>query len=121
VALVQGDVRDPGAVLAAASVRPDAVVATFVLSLLADQTGLWTAVDEVALERPVRVALAELGEPNRAPRVLRPVLGALTALGGGDATREPWRQLAARAPDTVEETLVGGHVHLAVGTCGAPR
>lgn len=120
VTLVRGDVQEPAGVLAAAGVVPDAFVATFVLSLLADGAGLWAAIDDAARARPTRVGLAELGPPDGAPRVLRPALGALTALGGGDPTRRPWRELAGRAPDTREETFAGGHVHVAVGTCGAP-
>jgi len=117
VTLVRGDVRAVADVLAAAHVRPDGFVATFALSLVPDTGRLWAAVDEVAAARAVRVGLAELGPADDAPRVLRPALGALTALGGGDPTSEPWRALADRATDVVHESFLGGHVHVAVGTC----
>jgi SAM-dependent methyltransferase len=118
VTLLPGDVRELADVLAAAHVRPDAFVATFALSLVPDTERLWAAVDDAAVAHPARVGLAELGRPDGAPRVLRPALDALTAFGGGDPSREAWRALAERATDLVHETFLGGHVHVAVGTCG---
>ena len=122
VRLVPGDAADllplldglrlPGGV--------DAVVATFVLSLLDDDAPVWRAVDELARDRPLRVGLADLGEPAAVPRPLRPVLGTLTRVGGGDPRRRPWEALATRAADTWTGAWFGGHVHVAVGTCAPP-
>lgn len=122
VRLLRGDAADlltlfPDAGLPTGAV--DAVVATFVLSLLDDDAPVWHAVDVLARDRPVRVGLADLGEPADAPGPLRPVLSALTRLGGGDPRRRPWDALRARAGDTWwTGSWFGGHVHVAVGTCG---
>ena len=116
--LVQGDLTDLAGVLHIAGVDPDtvaAVVATFVLSLLPDDASVWAAVDGLAGTHTVRVAVSDLGPPDNAPALLRPVLRALTALGGGDPARRPWDRLLARAPAAVHEVHLGGHVHLAVG------
>lgn len=119
VLVFEAEVKDLAAVVQSAGVDADAiaaVVATFVVSLLADESEFWAAVGEFTRHRVLRVALADLGPPGAAPRPLRPLLRALTALGGSDPNRRPWAQLIVRAPDTVHEVALGGHVHLAVGT-----
>lgn len=124
VTLVQGDAKDLEGALRAANVDSDdvtLVVATFVLSLLDDDGPFWHTVDKWAYRRPRRVALADLGHSLSAPAVTRPILRALTHLGGGDPARQPWERLIARDPDAVHETHLGGHVHLCVATCGAAR
>jgi S-adenosylmethionine-diacylgycerolhomoserine-N-methlytransferase len=98
----------------------DAFVATFVLSLLGDDAACWSLIDDAACARPVRVALADLGDASHAPRLLRPALWALTSLGGGRVARCPWNRLTACADDVHHEEYLGGHVHLAAGTCRCP-
>lgn len=123
VTLVHGDATSLDPVLRAAGIGPatvDVVVTTFVLSLLPDDAAFWGAVDEWSADRPLRVASADLGPPDLAPAVLRPLLGALTAFGGGDPDRRPWDRLLVRCADGVHEQHLGGHVHLAAGTCGPP-
>ena len=119
VVVVEGDAADFVEVLASAGVAADAIealVATFVLSLLDDDEPVWSALDELAEQRPRRIALADLGPPAAAPRLVRPVLGALTTFGGADPRRRPWERLLDRAPDGRSEVWYGGHVHLAAGT-----
>ena len=121
VQLLCGDVADVEGVLHATGVDAGAVtavVATFVLSLLPDERPVWAALDELAIRGPLRVAVADLGRPDGAPAPARPLLGALTALGGGDPDRRPWKHVLQRAPDAVHEVHLGGHVHLAAGTFG---
>jgi len=95
---------------------PDGIVATFVLSLLTDDTGFWNAIDELAASRPLRVAIADLGTPDTAPRVLRPALRLLTRVGGSEPAQRPWDRLVLHASDALHESHIGGHVHLAIGT-----
>lgn len=96
----------------------DAVVATFVLSLVADDAPFWAFTDALGGNQPIRVAIADLGRPADAPWPVRPLLSVLAALGGGDVDRRPWTGITARDPDTRHETFFGGHVHVAVGTVG---
>ena len=117
--VLEADVVDLPAVVTAAGVDIEAiaaVTATFVVSLLPDESAFWTAVRELSPGPVCRVALADLGPPVDAPAPLRPLFRALTALGGSDTSRRPWAQLIERASDTVHEETLGGHVHLAVGT-----
>lgn len=119
VIVLDGEADDVLGVLGAAGVDPDsveAIVATFVLSLLGDDTQVWAAVDELAARRTLRIAVADLGSPTGAPLLVRPLLDLLVTLGGVDAARRPWEQLIGRDPGTRHETAHGGHVHLAVGT-----
>lgn len=121
VLMLEGDAADLRAVVAAAGVdldAVDAVVVTFVLSLLPDDVPVWSAIDALAARRPLRVAVADVGPPVGAPAPLRPPLRLLAKLGGGDPDRRPWERLADRASDIEHEILLGGHVHVAVGTCG---
>jgi len=117
--MVEGDVEQLPILLPTAGIHAhaiDAVVATFVVSLLADDSAFWTTLESLRLRRGCRVALAELGPPDDARGPVRPLLRMMTALGGGDPTLRPWEELTELARDTVHETLLGGHVHLAVGT-----
>jgi len=121
VRLLHGEATDIEGVLGDAGLDASTVtvvVATFVLSLLPDDAPMWTSLDELATQQPLRVAVADLGRPDGAPAPARPFLHTLTALGGGDPDRRPWERLLERNPRAVHEVHFGGHVHLAVGTVG---
>ncbi|MBA3604904.1 MAG: methyltransferase domain-containing protein [Acidimicrobiia bacterium] len=123
VVFVEADATDVAGALRTVGVDVGAVravVATFVLSLLPDDAPVWQAVDALASRQPLCVAVADLGPPVDAPAPLRPLLRALTALGGGDPARRPWEQLLARSADAAHEVCHGGHVHLAVGDMDHP-
>lgn len=98
--------------------RVDAVVATYVLSLLPDDRPVWAAVDALAARRPVRVGITDLAPAASVRTPWRLLHRAAAAAGGVDLRRQPWRPLAERADDVVEENQLGGHVRLAVGTVG---
>lgn len=121
VTLLHADIVELGQVLTARSIEPDALVATFVLSVVADDSGFWSVVDEVAVTRPLRVGLAELGAASGAPRPLRWALDALTILGGGRRNRRPWTRLLERADDSARLQFLGGHVQVAAGCVSARR
>lgn len=118
VTLLQGDVTDLAGVLSGAGVEPtaiDGVTATYVLSLLTDDTLVWRTLTAMAAARPLRVALTDIGPPAAAPRCQQPAWRLLARLGGA-RPRTPWRTLTRLADDTVVETAHGGHVRIAVGT-----
>ncbi|MEP7203068.1 MAG: methyltransferase domain-containing protein [Ilumatobacteraceae bacterium] len=116
VDVIRGEISRLDDVLAAADIAPDAFVATFVLSLLDDVASFWAAVEGAATTRPIQIALADLGVATEGPRVVRVVLAALAALGGGRRSRRPWQRLATLDPDMIHESLLLGHVHLAAGS-----
>jgi len=121
VRIIRGDAADLLGVLPTDGVdvdTVDAVVAAFVLSLLPDDAPFWSAVDELAARRPRRVAMCDVGPPLDAAAPLRPLLRLLGRLGGADPDRQPWDVLIARAGDARHEIVLGGHVHLAVGSVG---
>lgn len=118
VTLVAGDARDLLDLLAqigAGSGDVDVLLATYVLSVLADDGPTWDAMNTMAAARAVLVGIADLGDPGRAPAVLRPFYRLLTILGGGDPTRRPWEHLA-KLPGYRAETYLGGHVRLDTAT-----
>ena len=98
------------------------IVATFVLSLLSGRPTVLgdgrRLVGGPAVDGSPWPTWA--GRPPPRP-VVRPLLGALTAFGGGDPDRRPWDRLLARCADGVHEQHLGGHVHLAAGTADAAR
>ena len=116
VTIRHGDATHLHELLRHSEIVPDGIVATFVLSLLTDDTAFWTALDEIATSQPLRVAIADLGTPDTAPRALRPALRLLTRAGGSEPAQRPWDHLIRHTPDARHESHIGGHVHLAIGT-----
>lgn len=124
IALVAGDVTALSTLLDAAGLAVDAVdavVATFVLSLLDDPTGIWADLDEAVRRHPVRIAVADIGTPDTALRPLRPVYALLARAGGAQPQRRSWRPLLQRDPGASIERMYGGHVRIAAATLVNPR
>lgn len=122
VKLVVGDATDLLAALDRAEVdrtRIDAVVATFVVSVLDEDAGFWQAVDVLAAQRPLRVGLADIGLADAAPQPARAFYGMLAAMGGANPRRESWTTLVHREPQARHEVFRSGHIHVAVATCTA--
>ncbi|MEO7371079.1 MAG: methyltransferase domain-containing protein [Ilumatobacteraceae bacterium] len=96
----------------------DVVIATFVVATLRDPSSFWRSVDEIIASHPcLVVALADIGPADATRRLPALVLNTFAALGGNHLRARPWNDLARRSPDVVTEQHLGGHVHLAVGTC----
>lgn len=120
VTLLHGDIGDLVDLLAATGLGPDdvdAVLATFVLSVIPTDQLVWDALDVLAATRAVRIGIADLAEPDTAPIGLRPLYWLLTVLGGADAHRQPWTRLTEQ-PGSMQETHLGGYVHLAANNYG---
>lgn len=117
VVLLQGDVADLDGLLGRAGVRAaevDAVLATFVLSVVAADAPVWDALDRLAEGRRLTVAVADIGPADSAPPPLRLVYRLFAALGGARPERRPWLRLAARGTTMAREQHLDGHVELAV-------
>lgn len=123
VGLVAGDARDLADLVGQAGVDPgevDVVVATFVLSVIYDDGPVWGVLEDMAAGRRLRIGLADVGQPDAAPALLRPLYRALAALGGADPGRRPWLRLGGYE-DLRTERHLGGHVHVATATIGPAR
>lgn len=119
VTLLHGDAADLLTLLDRAGVDRagiDSLIATYVLSLMADDAPVWQALDVLAAVHPIRVGIADFGEPVGASARLRLLYQLLIAAGGADPARRPWKHLAEGAARTVEQDHLAGHVHLSVGT-----
>ena len=95
----------------------DALIATFVISTLADPASFWNSVDQLCARHPRLIALADLGNVTSGGRVSRLLARRLAALGGSQPAQQPWHDLSDRCSDAVIETHLGGHVRLALGHC----
>jgi demethylmenaquinone methyltransferase/2-methoxy-6-polyprenyl-1,4-benzoquinol methylase len=118
VVLIHATVEELVPALAAAHMSLEeiaAVVATFVVSILDDDSDFWSAIDEISTIRPILVALADVGDATEAGCAGRAVLRALGVLGGAQLEVRPWADLAARASCVEQAIRFAGHVHLAVG------
>jgi len=73
-------------------------------------------IDQRSAVRPVRIGIADIGDPTGAVAPLRPAYRALAALGGADPHRVPWDELTSRDASTTHQTYFGGHVHTATAT-----
>jgi len=119
VTLLHADVVDLLDVLALAEPAPDgidAVLATYVLSVLDDDQPVWDALDQLARARPLRVAIADVATADSASPAPRVVYRLLAALGGADPHRQPCEELAKRATLTAHETYRHGHIHIATAS-----
>lgn len=122
VTLIRGDLTDLPALVCTVGrgdARIDAITATYVLNLLADDEPAWRALLTLAADSPVRVALADIGPPDTAPRWQRPGWWLLARLGGV-RPGESWRALARHADNVTMETSHGGHVRVAAGRLRRP-
>ncbi len=88
-------------------------------------------IDQRSAARPVRIGIADIGDPTAGPHrrrsalaplhpctlaPLHPAYRALAALGGADPHRVPWNELTSRDASTTHLTYFGGHVHTATAT-----
>ncbi len=119
VSLVNGDLLTLAEVLHRTQIdtaQVDAIIATFALSLLERTDEVWAVIDQRSAARPVRIGIADIGDPTGAVAPLRPAYRALAALGGADPHRVPWDELTSRDTSTTHQTYFGGHVHTATAT-----
>lgn len=96
----------------------DGVTATYVLSLLTDDTLVWRTLTAMAVVRPLPVALTDIGPPDTAPRWQQSIWRLLARLGGA-RPRAPWRTLTTLAEDTTVQTAHGGPCSSITGTANA--
>ncbi len=119
VSLINGDLLTLAEVLHRAQIdtaQVDAIIATFALSLLERTDEVWAVIDQRSAVRPVRIGIADIGDPTGAVAPLHPAYRALAALGGADPHRVPWGELTSRDASTTHQTYFGGHVHTATAT-----
>ncbi len=115
VATRRGDAADLDRVLATEPPGFDAVLFTYVLSVVDQPDLVWR--QALAQLRPGgRIAVVDLGLPTGWGRPLRPVARLACFLGGADPQRHPWRRVRFDATEVSEEALRSGHIHVAVGT-----
>jgi len=119
VSLINGDLLTLAEVLHRAQIdtaQVDAIIATFALSLLERTDEVWAVIDQRSAVRPVRIGIADIGDPTGAVPPLHPAYRALAALGSADPHRVPWGELTSRDASTTHQTYFGGHVHTATAT-----
>ena len=120
VSLINGDLLTLAEVLHRRAqidtAQVDAIIATFALSLLERTDEVWAVIDQRSAVRPVRIGIADIGDPTGAVAPLHPAYQALAALGGADPHRVPWDGLILRDASTTHLTYFGGHVHTATAT-----
>jgi SAM-dependent methyltransferase len=119
VSLINGDLLTLAEVLHRAQIdtaQVDAIIATFALSLLERTDEVWAVIDQRSAVRPVRIGIADIGDPTGAVAPLRPAYRALAPLGGADPHRVPWDDLILRDASTTHLTYFGGHVHTSTAT-----
>jgi S-adenosylmethionine-diacylgycerolhomoserine-N-methlytransferase len=119
VRLLHGDARQIAPLLDRGGVEGEgitAVVATFALSVMADDDPVWQWLRDLAARQQFNVGIADIGTPERAAWPITIAYDALTAIGGADPHRKAWEKLARQGRIAHERQYYGGHVHIAVGT-----
>ncbi len=97
-----------------AAASADAVIATYVLSLLPAPTAGWTAM--LQLCRPGgQLAVVDMQEPEGPAAVFAPLARLACRLGGSDISAHPWRLLERDATDVRTASARGGHLQIRVG------
>ncbi len=98
--------------------RFDAVLATYVLSLVPDWRAAWRSL-HAAVRPGGRVAVVDLARPDGAARLLTPLARLACAVGGSDIDARPWQELR-RLEDVGSATFRGGHVQVWSATRSDP-
>lgn len=93
----------------------DAVIATYVLSLVGDRQQAWRRLRPL-VRHGGRAAVVDMQRPTGVARTLSPLARIACALGGADIDAAPWRLLEQEAADVTAWSLRGGHVQVRVGT-----
>jgi S-adenosylmethionine-diacylgycerolhomoserine-N-methlytransferase len=117
VDLVQADVTglDVDALTDRLGGPADALVTTYVLSLVPDWERAWAGA--LALVRPGgRLAVVDMRLPDGRARIAAPLAWLACRLGGSDPHAEPWRALERDTTDVEARGLRGGHVQVRAGT-----
>jgi len=123
VSLINGDLLTLAEVLHRAQIdtaQVDAIIATFALSLLERTDEVWAVIDQRSAARPVRIGIADIGDPTDGPHRRRSAL----APGIPGPRRTRWRRPTPRPvgrtditgrqhypPDLLRGTCAHGHCH----------
>lgn len=93
----------------------DAVLFAYALSVIGEWRSTWD--QPWALLRPGgRVAVVDTAMPIGPWRLLSPLARLALFSGGVDASRQVWRLVLADTEQATHQVMIGGHVHVAVGT-----
>ncbi|NJC24316.1 demethylmenaquinone methyltransferase/2-methoxy-6-polyprenyl-1,4-benzoquinol methylase [Arthrobacter pigmenti] len=95
--------------------RVDAVITTYVLSLIPAWRMVWESVVR-PLGRRTRVCIVDMQRPKGAYGLLSPLARAACALGGSDIDAHPWTVVEEECDDVVSASARGGHLQIRAGT-----
>lgn len=106
-ALIRQTGREPGV---------DAVLATYSMSVFSNWRAAWQA-SLAVLKHPGRAAIVDMQSTTGRAIILSPLAHLACLLGGSDIQAHPWVAVGVGCTDVVVETLRGGHIVAAAGTC----
>lgn len=93
----------------------DALIASYVLSLIPDWETVWSAA--VSLVRDGgRVSVVDMQLPTGRARILSPLARLACLVGGSDINARPFTVVERTAHDVIARDLRGGHVQVRTGT-----
>lgn len=116
VTLIRGDAA--AATLDGLPDRADVVLATYVVSLVADRARVVDRMLTIAAPGGT-VCIVDMQDPTGAARIATPLARIACRMGGSDITAHPWTILEDRADEVRAAQVRGGHIQIRVGRAPA--